>query len=147
MRLVKFLIILICALSFVSSFVLPVYAQGGDPGSIENCSTEVVDGNCQPPTLQGAEFLVVRLLYFGWLFGGFLWTAFLIAIAIDYFSGDPQKIQNAKKRFGLWIGGFVLYYLSVTIVEIPMKLIIADNECYGELRDPGFTFFFSDVCT
>ena len=68
-------------------------------------------------------------------------------IATLYFSGDQQKISTAKKRIGLWLIGFIMYYLATPMVGVAMNALIADNDCFGQLRDPGFTFFFDDVCT
>lgn len=147
MKFSKFVLVLLVVLTFGFVMQVDVFAQGGDSGFLESCPPGAISSDCQPPTLQQGEFLAVRLLYFAWLFGGAMWTAFLIAIAAMFYSGDQQKIATAKKRFGLWVAGFVIYYLSVPMVEIPMKALIDENECFDQLRDPGFTFFFDDVCT
>jgi len=37
---------------------IPVFAQGGETGFLNNCPIDSIDPNCKPPTLQQLEFLV-----------------------------------------------------------------------------------------
>lgn len=139
---------------FIVSFVLgvrtiPVLAQGGDTNFVESCPPNAVSEDCQPPTLQTLEFLVVRIIYAAWALGGFFWLGYFIFIATKYLRGDPQQIEDAKKRFGIWVVGIFVYYLSYVIVGQFMSLLIKDGSaCYNQFDGtPGFTFFFAQVCT
>lgn len=134
-----------------------VFAQGGETDFIDSCDPNFDsdgDGNpdinpdCNPPTLQQIEFIVVRVLYAAWGFGGLGWGGYLIFIGTRFFSGDPQKIEEAKKRITMWIVGIFLFFLAVPILSTLMGILVNDSSvCFQELTDPGFTFFFRDVCT
>jgi hypothetical protein len=132
--------------SFVST--TPVQAQGGDSGFLENCPTDSIDPRCQPPTLQSLEFIFAKLIIAAWALGGLLWLGYFIAIAVLYFTDDPGKVEEAKKRFGRWLIGFALFYLSWIIVANVLDVMIADgSECYKQFDGyPGFVFFFPEVC-
>ncbi len=129
--------------------IFPVMAQGGDTGFVENCPIDSVDENCRPPTLQQFEFIFVNLLVTAWALGGFLWMGYFINIARLYFTDDVSKIEDAKKRFGKWVLGFALYYLSWVIVGNVLAVMVGGgSDCYVEFsRNPVFRFFFAEVCT
>lgn len=138
----------ILTFSILGLRTIPVLAQGGNSDFLDSCSTDSIDPDCKPPTLQQIEFLVVKLIYAAWSLGGFLWLGYFVIIAKIYFSSDPNKIEEAKQRFMRWVIGFALYYLSWAIVGNVMELMIADGtSCFEEFNGtPGFKFFFPDVC-
>lgn len=127
----------------------PVLAQGGETGFVDNCPIGSISPECKPPTLQQLEFLVVRLIYAGWALGGLIWTAYFMLIAKLYFTSDQGKIEEAKGRFGRWIVGLALFYLSRPLIGSFMEVLIKDGTgCYDSFDGtPAFTFFFPDVCT
>lgn len=124
-----------------------VNAQSTD--YLASCPVGSTDLNCNPPTLIEVQYTVVRLIYATWACGGFIFLILLLLIGWTYMTsgGDSGKIEEAKKRGGQWIIGFLLFFLSRAIVATMMRGLIGDNPCYNTLRDPGFTFFFNDVCT
>lgn len=128
--------------------VVPVVAQGGDTGFLKNCPIDNISDDCRPPTLQQFEFLFVNLIVAAWALGGFLWMGYFINIARLYFTDDTNKIEDAKKRFGKWILGFALYYLSWVIVGNVLSVMVGtDSNCYAEFSgNPVFRFFFAEVC-
>lgn len=127
---------------------IPVSAQGGNTDFLGTCSTDNIDVDCKPPTLQQFEFLVVKLIYAAWGLGGFIWMGYFMFIVFTYFTGDQNKIEEAKKRLGRWFLGFVLFYLSWVIIANVMGVLIADGtDCFEEFNGtPGFKFFFPEVC-
>lgn len=142
-----FTLSLILGLNFTS-----VYAQGGETDFVTSCPPDSVTEDCQPPTLQQFEFLAAQILYIAWGLGGFLWLGYFIYIASKYMRGNPQEIEDAKKRFGLWLGGIVLYYLSYVVIAQIMGFLIGgqggNSDCFNQFDGtPGFTFFFPTVCT
>ena len=138
------------AILSVSAFAwqAPVQAQGGDSGFLKDCPPDSISEECQPPTLQTLEFIVAKLIIAAWALGGLLWLAYFIFIATLYFTDDPNKIDEAKKRFGRWIIGFALFYLSWVIVGNVLDVMIDGGQsCYAEFDGyPGFKFFFPEVC-
>lgn len=138
------------SLSIVGFRLIPatVNAQGGNTDFLDSCSTDSIDPNCRPPTLQQLEFVVVKLIYSAWSLGGLLWLVYFINIARLYFTSDPNKIEDAKQRFLRWVTGIALFYLSWAIIGNVMALMIADGtDCFEEFNGtPGFLFFFPEVC-
>ena len=131
-----------------SSYYISVYAQNELPYE-QNCDIDSVNPDCQPPTLRSLEDLFVNILYIAWFMGGLLWLGYFIYIASFYMRGDPSKIEEAKKRFGIWVAGIVIYYLSYVIVAQVMSAFVGgSSDCYNKFDGtPGFYFFFEDVCT
>jgi len=114
------------------------------------CPVDFVDPNCEPPRIQSLEIIAVRLLYTAWACGGLLFLILLVYVGFLYMTsaGDQGKVETAKKRGGQWIIGILLFFFSQPIVATFMRGLISDNtDCFNDLRDPGFTFFFVDVCT
>ena len=114
------------------------------------CPVDFVDPNCEPPRIQSLEIIAVRLLYTAWACGGLLFLILLVYVGFLYMTsaGDQGKVETAKKRGGQWIIGILLFFFSQPIVATFMRGLISDNtDCFKDLRDPGFTFFFVDVCT
>lgn len=137
------------ALTIFGVSVMPVVAQGGDTGFIRTCWIDDIRDDCRPPTLQQFEFLFANLIVTAWALGGFLWMGYFINIARLYFTDDVSKIEDAKKKFGKWILGFALYYLSWVIVGNVLAVMVGTNsDCYAEFSgNPVFRFFFAEVCT
>jgi hypothetical protein len=114
------------------------------------CATEKYDPNCEPPRLQELEVIAVRLLYAAWACGGIIFMVLLVLIGYTYMTsaGDQGKVESARKRGTQWIIGFLLFFFSQPIVATLMKGLISGNTtCFKDLTDPGFTFFFTSVCT
>lgn len=108
------------------------------------------DPNCEPPQLRELQYVVIRFIYAAWAFGGIVFMLLLVVIGFIYLTsaGDEQKAEQAKKRGGQWVIGVLLYFLSQPVVATIMRGLISNEaECYANLRDPGFTFFFSTVCS
>lgn len=135
-------------IALLVSLSLPVLAQGGDSGFLDSCRIGEISEDCKPPTLQQFEFLFVNLLVTAWALGGLLWVGYFINIARLYYTGDTNKIEEAKKRFGKWVLGFALYYLSWVIVGNVLSVMITPtSDCYSEFAgNPMFRFFFAEVC-
>lgn len=135
-------------------FLIPVfgnisYAQGSQTDFLTSCPPGVVSKDCQPPTLQQIEFTLVRFLYAIWGSAGIIFLVLMIYNGYLYMfsGGDEEKIREARTRTVQWAIGFVLLFISVPIVSTIMKIFIKEGECFGQLTDPGFSFFFADVCT
>lgn len=121
-----------------------VNAQGLTP------PCDLNDPNCEPPQLRELQYVVIRFIYAAWAFGGIVFMLLLVVIGFIYLTsaGDEQKAEQAKKRGGQWVIGVLLYFLSQPVVATIMRGLISNEaECYANLRDPGFTFFFSTVCS
>src|SRR3989344_4537917 len=126
-----------------------VFAQGGTTDFLTSCPPGNVSAECNPPTFRQLEFTLVRLIYALWGFSGVIFLALMLYNGYLYMfsGGDEEKIREAQKRMVQWLVGIFLIFLSVPIVSTVMKIFIGDGICYGQLQDPGFTFFFYDVCT
>jgi len=104
---------------------------------------------CEPPRLNEVQYLVTRLIYTAWAFGGVVFMVLLVVIGGIYLTsaGDPQKVETAKKRAGQWVIGVFLYFLAQPLTATLMRgLVSGDANCFANLQDPGFTFFFPNVC-
>ena len=145
---VVFLLIPIVSLSGIFSGGA-VYAQGGTTDFLESCPPGVVSDTCQPPTLQQIEFTLVRLLYALWGSAGIIFLGLAIYNGFQYMfaGGEEEKLRELRGKAIQWLVGLFLIFLAVPIVSTIMKIFIADGQCFGQLRDPGFSFFFPDVCT
>ncbi|KXK26783.1 MAG: hypothetical protein TR69_WS6001000804 [candidate division WS6 bacterium OLB20] len=122
----------------------PASAQVSEPCSLESSEP------CEPPTIRELQYLVTRVIYAAWAFGGIVFMVLLVVIGGIYLTsaGDQSKVEIAKKRAGQWVIGLLLYFLAYPISATLMQGLIAeDASCYENLRDPGFTFFFPQVCT
>lgn len=139
---------ILMTLFIVGTRMMPVMAQGGDSGFLRDCPIDSISDDCRPPTLQQFEFLFVNLIVAAWALGGFLWMGYFINIARLYFTNDTNKIEDAKKRFGKWVLGFALYYLSWVIVGNVLSVMVGTHsDCYAEFSgNPVFRFFFAEVC-
>lgn len=127
------------------------HAQAGEIPIDKACDpTSDPDPDCYPPTLQSGEFIAVRAMFFIWAFAGILWTVFLIRVGMMYYLsyGQPDKISEAHGQGVRWgIGFFILFIGRALVATIMGELVDAGPGCYEKLDDPGFTFFFSEVCT
>jgi hypothetical protein len=57
------------------------------------------------------------------------------------------SIEDAQKRMVQWGVGFILFFISYPIMNSMLKFMIGENgDCYNDLRVPGFTFIFYDIC-
>jgi len=148
-KIISILITISITFMIVSTQVVTVQAQGGQTDFLNDCPVDSIDPDCRPPTLQTFEFVLVRFIYIAWALGGFLWLAYFILIAYSFFTSDTNKIEDAKSRFGRWLIGIVLFYLSRMIISSVMATMISGtSNCYQQFDGtPGFTFFFPDVCT
>lgn len=150
----KQLLILSVSFLFLIGFTVVVSALGTDYQ--ETCSANSVDPNCRPPNFYDVQLFVVQLIGTAWALGGFIFAALLIYNGTLYLMGYFEElkfilgasIEDAQKRMVQWGVGFVLFFISYPIVHSLLKLLIGENnDCYGDLRVPGFTFIFYDVCT
>lgn len=99
---------------------------------------------CEPQTLPELEGLVVQLIGFIWIMTGVVFFGLFIFNSYLYMF---NKVEDAKKKMNQWIIGLLLILFSQPIVATVMKMIIReDTQCYESLRQPGFTFFFPQVC-
>ena len=150
----KQLLILSISFLFLIGFTVIVNALGTDYQ--ESCSANSVDPNCRPPNFYDVQLFVVQLIGTAWALGGFIFAALLIYNGTLYLMGYFEElkfilgasIEDAQKRMVQWGVGFVLFFISYPIVHSLLKLLIGpDSDCYSDLRVPGFTFIFYDVCT
>lgn len=139
---------------FVSNLYLTTlytsHAQGGQTDFIESCPVDSVSPDCNPPTFQQIEYMFVRLIYFLWISGGIIFGFFLAYAGWMYFSslGEQDKMAEARDRASKWLISVLLYFFSRPIVATMMHEFVSDNvNCYAELNEPGFTFFFPTACT
>lgn len=133
-----------------STTSISVEAQGGDTGFVQDCPPGEISDNCNPPTLQQVEFIAVRLVYFIWGGAGLLFFFFLARAGFIYlYSGnDPGKIEEVRGMIVRWFLGLFLLFFSRPIVATVMSELVGESSaCFANLQDPGFTFFFNDVCT
>lgn len=148
-KFLKTIIILSLIVVFSGIQIMPVFAQGGDSGFLQDCPIDDISDKCRPPTLQHFEFLFANLIVTAWALGGLVWMGYFINIARLYFTNDMNKIEEAKKKFGKWVLGFALYYLSWVIVGNVLSVMVGtSSSCYAEFSgNPVFRFFFAEVCT
>ena len=153
MGLKKFLLASIVSLFFLSILTISTFAVGTDYK--ESCSANSVDPKCNPPNLYDVQLFVVQLIGTAWALGGLIFGALLIYNGTLYLMGYFEElkfvlgasIEDAQKRMVQWGVGFVLFFISYPIVHSLLKFLVGTNDCYDDLRVPGFTFIFYDVCT
>jgi len=140
------------ALMILTIVLLP-FVLSTEPSSAAGNITPPCDLNssepCEPPRISEIQYLITRLIYTAWAFGGVVFMVLLVIIGGIYLTsaGDPQKVEIAKKRAGQWVIGVFLYFLAQPITATLMRgLVSGDAECFANLQDPGFTFFFPNVC-
>ncbi|MFQ5493459.1 MAG: hypothetical protein ACE5DX_04840, partial [Candidatus Dojkabacteria bacterium] len=161
LKLEKFFRVLGVAFITINIFVFPVavsssvFAEGQITPVSVDCDPRQDDPAAEdfcgdPPSIRELEFLAVRVLYAVWACGGIIFIMLLTYIGFIWMTsgGSDEKIAEAKKRAGQWVIGFLLFFLAQPLVATLMRGLIADDsECFTQLQDPGFTIFFTDVCT
>lgn len=153
MGLKKLLLASIVSIVFLSILTITVYAVGTNYQ--ETCSANSVDPDCKPPNLFDVQLFVVQLIGTAWALGGLIFGALLIYNGTLYLMGYFEElkfvlgasIEDAQKRMVQWGIGFVLFFISYPIVHSLLKFLVGTNDCYEDLRVPGFTFIFYEVCT
>jgi hypothetical protein len=146
MRLKYFLKTIILA-SFLFVFILnPVFAEQCAPGvTPRDCGVNTKDCiPCEPPSLPSLELLGVRVIGVVYVLTGIIFFGIFIYNSYLYMFNN---VENAKKRMIQWIIGFLMIMFSQPIVATVMDVMInSDAQCFESVKDPGFTFFFPQVC-
>lgn len=145
------------------SIVCPVYAIGaGGVYDIDNGPKGFVKADLIPPTLQNLENVFVEVFYIIWglvfVFG--LVSLTFIGFQFMYGGTSPERLGELRSKLILWMFGLLLIFLAPSAIRFIYALAgINTTECYRsskkgaddellyDLTLPGFTFFFSDVCT
>jgi hypothetical protein len=146
MRLKFFLKTIILA-SFLFVFLIsPTFAAQCAPGvtprdcgiNTKNCVP------CEPESLPQLEIIAVQVIGLIYVLTGIIFFAIFIYNSYLYMF---NHIEDSKKRMIQWIIGFLMIMFSQPIVATVMDVLIDDStDCYSELQQPGFTFFFPQVC-
>lgn len=124
-----------------------VHAQIVDPCNDPDLAPS---SDCPPPTFQVIEFVVVRVIYFMWGFTGVIFMIFLLRIGWMYYfsNGEQERIAEARRMAVRWFIGLLIIFFARPLIATVMSELVADNDnCFDNLNDPGFTFFFEEACT
>jgi hypothetical protein len=105
-----------------------------------------VNAQQNPPRLEEALGQVVRIVDLIYAFGGTLFSFFGIIIGIQWMTSgsDPEKLQQIQSSISLWIIGFILFFLSATIVTTIYD-VFGVYQCGDPNRGivpPGFSYLF-----
>ncbi len=150
--------IFVIFLVFTFFWLVPTYSLGASAEpepSFRDCSANSIDPECNPATIRDAQLMVVQLIGTAWAIGGIVFFLLLLINGLLYLMSYNDELkyiikidpEDAQKRMIQWGIGFILFFLSYPIVASLMKLIISENnDCYNDLRVPGFTVIFYDVC-
>lgn len=148
----KFLTAFILVSLLFSFSLTPVKADIDDYR--QNCSTSSVNGDCMPPQLSDIQVLVAKLMTSVWSIGAVGFFLILLYNGSIYLLGSWEEseyilgasIKDIQKRMAQWGTGFFMFFLSYPLMNTILGGLVADSNCYTELREPGFTFFFPSVC-
>lgn len=96
-----------------------------------------------PPRVEEVLIELVRFVNLGFAFGGVIFMIIGVIIGLQWMGsqGDPDKIKELRSRLIYWVIGFVLFFLSVTIV-ITIYNVFDIKDCKGRTLRPGFSSFF-----
>jgi len=140
---------------FLASFVLfalafslmaPAFAEDCQPGvtplpcpsGAEFCRP------CDPPSLPHLEVIAVEALGFVWVMTGIIFFGLFVYNSYLYMF---NKVEDSKKRMVQWVIGLIMILFAQPLIATVMETIIDKNtQCFEELRQPTFTFFFPTVC-
>jgi len=119
-----------------------------------DCPANSVSVNCQPPKISDIQVFIVQMIGTAWALGGILFGGILIYNGAIYLIGNWEEskyvlgasIEDVQKRMTQWGIGFFLFFLSYPIMNSFLKFLVGNSNCYDQLKVPGFTFVFSEVC-
>jgi cytochrome bd-type quinol oxidase subunit 2 len=102
---------------------------------------------CEPPRLGDVVLQFYRIIDLFYAFGGigFLMLAIVIGIQWMTSQGSSDKLEELRKRFFYWLIGFVLFFLSATIVTFIYQALEV-KDCSGNQMLPGFNLFADQAC-
>lgn len=113
----------------------------------ETCSTNEVTEDCRPLKLSDAQILVSKILAVAWPMGALIFLVLLVINGIKYMTATSSDgAKEAQKKMTQWLIGIFLYFLSYPIMNTILGALVGDSPCYEDLKEPGFTFFFPEVC-
>lgn len=146
-------IIFLTLFGFLNFAVLPVAADLTTYQ--QNCSTQNITEDCIPPTISDAQGLAFKLLVSAWSLAGVIFLVLLIYNGLIYLLGSWEEskyilgasLEDVQKRMAQWGIGFFLFFLSYPLMNTMLKALVNDGDCYASLKEPGFTFFFPEVCS
>lgn len=100
------------------------------------------------PRLADIGAQVVRVLDLFYAFGGLIFLLLAVAVGVQWMTsrGDADLIGEARKRLGYLITGFLLFFLSATIVIFIYRALDV-KDCLGRTVTPGFNLFFESSCS
>lgn len=135
-----------------SFFAIPV--QADVTSYKQDCSTNSIVAGCQPPKISDIQTLVVKVLTAAWSLGAVAFFALLLYNGAIYLIGSLEEseyilgvsIKDVQKRMTQWGIGFFMFFLSYPLMNTILGIMVNNTDCYAELREPGFTFFFPTVC-
>lgn len=148
-KVLAFLMLFFIIVSFLS---LPVRADIDDYRN--NCSTTGISEDCLPPQISDIQVLVAKMLTTAWSLGAIAFFLILLYNGAIYLLGSWEdaeyilgaSIKDVQKRMSQWGVGFFMFFLSYPLMNTILGGLVANTDCYSELREPGFTFFFPSVC-
>ncbi len=126
-----------------------VFAQ--DETAVPSGCTNLSDPvQCPPPGIQLVEVWVIKGIYILWGFGGLMFAFGLAAIGFAWLTsgGDPQKLEELKKKATYWAISIPVFFGGLPVILLILQVLpIASNACYEELNTPGFHIIFPDACS
>lgn len=146
-------IVLLVTVLFFFAFYISINALGTNYQ--ETCPAGSVEPGCQPPKISDIQIFVVQLIGTAWALGGLIFGMLLMYNGTLYLMGYFEElkfimgasIEDAQKRMVQWGVGFLLFFISYPIMNSMLKFMVGENvDCYNDLRVPGFTFIFYDIC-
>lgn len=98
-----------------------------------------------PPRIEELLFELVRFVNLGFAFGGTIFILLGVIIGFQWMisQGNSDKLQKLRSRLTYLIIGFVLFFLSVTIV-ITIYNVFDVKDCKGNPIRPGLSSLFVD---
>lgn len=149
-KVLAFLLLFFMICSFFLS--LPVRADIDDYRN--NCSTTGISEDCLPPQMSDIQVLIAKLLTTAWSLGAIAFFLILLYNGLIYLLGSWEdaeyilgaSIKDVQKRMSQWGVGFFMFFLSYPLMNTILGGLVANTDCYADLREPGFTFFFPTVC-
>lgn len=147
------LLTVIMSVFMLTTFIIaPVKADLTDYQT--TCSTTSISADCTPLKISDIQALVAKVLSLTWSLGAVVFFCILLFNGLVFLLGSWEdaeyilgvSIKDAKKRMTQWGTGFFMFFLSYPLMNTALNLVVGDSDCYANLKQPGFTFFFPNVC-
>lgn len=153
-RLIRYVLIFM-AVFFIVTPVFTVNINASLSDFQNTCSTQSTSEECKPLQIKDVQELVAKAISLLWSLGAVVFFLLLLFNGAVFLIGSWEdaeyilgvSIKDAKKRMTQWVVGFIMFFLSYPIMNTLLQLLVTnDTDCYASLKEPGFTFFFPDVC-